>query len=344
MAGRNGKTKRVKPWMRFIESKGDKKFMKKALIVGIDNYLKVSDLNGCVNDAHDVANVLLRNADGSLNFDIKIMTSTSENNIVTKYELEEAIKELFSGDDEIALFYFSGHGYTEDNNGYIIPSDIQLPGRNGIKMDDIMQWCNKSKVKNKILIFDCCHAGAVGDDKYFSGNSIIGEGVTILSACTKGQYALEHAHHGVFTQLLVDALNGSGANILGQITPGSVYAHIDQSLGAWSQRPVFKTNVEQFVCLRQTYPSISSSDLRQITNIFKNPSEEFALDPSYEPDCEYAQADHTRIFGILQNMVHVNLVVPVGERHMYYAAMNSKSCKLTTLGAHYWNLVKNNRL
>ena len=66
--------------------------MKKALIVGIDNYLEVSDLNGCVNDAHDVANVLSRNADGSLNFDTKIMTSTSENNIVTKYELEEAIK------------------------------------------------------------------------------------------------------------------------------------------------------------------------------------------------------------------------------------------------------------
>lgn len=28
--------------------------MKKALIVGIDNYLNISDLNGCVNDAHDV--------------------------------------------------------------------------------------------------------------------------------------------------------------------------------------------------------------------------------------------------------------------------------------------------
>ena len=318
--------------------------MKKALIVGIDNYLNISDLTGCVNDAHDVANVLTRNADGTLNFDVKVMTATSENNIVTKNELEEAIKELFSGNDEIALFYFSGHGYTEDNNGYIIPSDTQLPGRNGIKMDDIMQWCNRSKVKNKILIFDCCHAGALGDDRYFSGNSIIGEGVTILSACTKGQYALENAHHGVFTQLFVDALNGSGANILGQITPGSVYAHIDQSLGSWSQRPVFKTNVEQFVCLRQTYPSISYDDLREITNIFKNPSESFPLDPSYEPDCEHAQSEHTKIFRILQNMVHVNLVVPVGETHMYYAAMNSKSCKLTALGVHYWNLVKNNRI
>ena len=52
--------------------------MKKALIVGIDNYLHVPDLTGCVNDAHDVANVLARNADGSLNFDIKVMTATSE--------------------------------------------------------------------------------------------------------------------------------------------------------------------------------------------------------------------------------------------------------------------------
>lgn len=78
--------------------------MKKALIVGIDNYQEVSDLNGCVNDAHAVANVLSRNADGSLNFEAKIMTATSENNIVRKYELEEAIKELFQ--ETMKLRYF----------------------------------------------------------------------------------------------------------------------------------------------------------------------------------------------------------------------------------------------
>lgn len=318
--------------------------MKKALVVGIDSYEAVSSLNGCVNDAHDVANVLERNADGSLNFDVKTMTATSKNNLVKKNDLEDAIQELFSGDDEVALFYFSGHGYTENNNGYIIPSDTQLPGRNGIKMEDIMQWCTNSKVKNKILIFDCCHAGVAGSDRYFNNNSTIGEGVTILSACTKGQYALEENNHGVFTQLLVDALNGSGANILGQITPGSIYAHIDQSLGAWSQRPVFKTNVQQFVCLRQTMPSIKMDDLRQIVEIFKNPTEEFLLDPSFEPDCDQAKAENNKIFAVLQNMAHVNLVVPVGEQHMYYAAMNKKSCKLTALGVHYWYLVKNKRI
>lgn len=318
--------------------------MRKALIVGIDNYLNIGDLSGCVNDACEVAHVLSRNADGSLNFDIKKMLSTSENNIVTKNDLEESIIELFSGDDELVLFYFSGHGYTENGNGYIITSDIQLPGRNGIKMDDIMQWCNKSKVKNKVLIFDCCHAGEAGTDKYFNSNSIIGDGVTILSACTKGQYALEERGHGVFTNLFVDALNGSGADILGQITPGSVYAHIDQSLGAWSQRPVFKTNVEQFVNLRQVMPSISLEDLRNITKLFLSPHAELNLNPSFEPDSDNPNENNTKKFAILQKMARINLVVPVGEQHMYYAAMNGKSCKLTALGVHYWQLVKNERI
>ena len=38
------------------------------------------------------------------------------------------------------------------------------------------------------------------------------------------------------------------------------------------------------------------------------------------------------------------LVVPVDEDHMYYAAINSKSCRLTALGAQYWQLATENKL
>ena len=56
-------------------------------------------------------------------------------------------------------------------------------------------------------------------------------------------FTFDLLHHCIMSSILmpfrpnlfVDALNGSAADILGQITPGSVYAHIDQSLGAWSQ-------------------------------------------------------------------------------------------------------------
>ena len=44
---------------------------------------------------------------------------------------------------------------------------------------------------------------------------------------------------------------------------------------------------------------------------------------------------NTAIFSILQKFNRVNLLVPVNAPHMYHAAMESKSCKLTVLGEHY---------
>ena len=41
MAGLNGRTMAAKRRTKVIESKGGEKFMKKALIVGIDNYSQV---------------------------------------------------------------------------------------------------------------------------------------------------------------------------------------------------------------------------------------------------------------------------------------------------------------
>ena len=78
--------------------------------------------------------------------------------------------------------------------------------------------------------------------------------------------------------------------------------------------------------------------------MFPVKGKEFPLDLSYEMDSDEPIEEHVEKFRVLQRYNRVNLVVPVGEEHMYYAAMNSKSCKLTILGEHYWNLVKNERI
>lgn len=155
----------------------------------------------------------------------------------------------------------------------------------------------------------------------------------------------------MFTTLLVDALHGGAANLTGDITPGSVYAHVDQSLGAWEQRPVFKTNVRQFVSLRRVPPPIELDDLRRVTEFFPIAGAEFQLDPTYEPELKGRDpgmpapvAENTRKFSILQRYNHLNLVVPVNAPHMWYAAMQSKSCRLTVLGEHYRRLVEKQRI
>ena len=50
------------------------------------------------------------------------------------------------------------------------------------------------------------------------------------------------------------------------------------------------------------------------------------------------------VFKDLQQMEEVGLVVPVGEEHMYCAAIDSTACGLTALGARYWRLAKERKL
>lgn len=320
--------------------------MKKALVVGINHYSNISSLHGCVNDAHSVRSALERNSDGTVNFGVKILTGTGPSEIITRKMLKDNIEALFSDSSDIALFYFSGHGYIETTGGYLCASDCES-GDDGVSLRDVLIYANSSKAKNKIIVLDSCHSGIAGNSSANTENSELTEGLTILTASTADQYATEVNGYGVFTTLFVDALNGAAGNLVGDVTPGSIYAHIDQSLGPWEQRPVFKTNVKNFVSLRKVQPPISLSDLQRIYELFPVPGYEYKLDPSFEPERETPAAarilpnpENTEIFSILQKYNRINLVVPIDAPHMWHAAMNSKSCKLTVLGEHYRKLVK----
>jgi hypothetical protein len=313
--------------------------MRKALVVGIDHYDdQIGCLTGCVNDAYGVKALLDRNADWSVNFGTRLMVGTGLHDIVTRTELKEAVRELFADDAEICLFYFAGHGYIEVRGGYLCAGDCRT-GDDGLAVAEIMTLAHESKARNKVIILDSCYSGSIGDNSLNRQVSEISEGMTILTASTKGQYAAEESGGGVFTGLLIDALGGAAANLLGEVTPGSVYAHIDQSLGSWSQRPVFKTNVKTFVSLRQVQPPLPLPDLRRIAEFFPEPGFQFQLDPAYEPEHPTADPAKTAVFVILQKYNRVNLAVPVGALHPYHAAIESKTMKLTALGEHYRRIV-----
>ncbi len=312
--------------------------MRKALVIGIDNYPS-HPLKGCVKDAEAFANIIEMDSNGTPNFGVKLLT-----NIGTKSELKKSIKELFVSKNEVALFYFSGHGFMNELGGYIVTPDYSIDDE-GISMNEVLTLANNSPAKDKIIILDCCHSGAFGSPAN-SGGAIaqIIEGITILTASRDSESAIEINGHGIFTNLLLGALKGGAADLIGRITPGSVYAYIDQALGPWHQRPVFKTNVTRFTSLRTVTPPIPLEILRKIIDYFKVPEEEFKLDPTFEDSVPSADPKNVVVFKNLQKYERVNLVIPVGEEHMYYAAMNSKSCKLTSLGHHYWRLVKEKRI
>ena len=322
--------------------------MKKALVVGIDQYTQCP-LYGCCNDAVAIAQKLETNGDGSPNFSVSL-----HENVKTKAQLRRLIQECFSGDSDTALFYYAGHGHIDSIGGYLVTPDYSDYDY-GVSLQDVLTIANDSNCRDRIIILDSCYSGFMGSINTSGQNTaIINEGVTILTASRSTETSQEINGHGLFTTLLLEALDGGAADITGHISPGSLYAFIDKALGPWDQRPVFKTNVTRFTSLRDVVPQVDISTIRKLCTYFKAEDEEYVLDPSFEPTNSldrqhevvqpYADPNNTQIFSDLQKLEGIGLVVPVGEEHMYFAAMNSKTCALTSIGKQYWRLVHDKRI
>jgi Caspase domain len=324
--------------------------MRKALVVGVNHYDRYSPLYGCVDDAHSVKACLERNGDGTVNFSVRLLTGTGPTDTVTCANLKREIVDLFSGDHGMAMLYFAGHGTAEMTGGYVFGSDAS-DSISGVSLHEVLVLANNCSAKNRLIILDSCKSGIAGTAANNPSYSELKEGTTILTACAEDQYATEENGAGVFTSLLVDALNGAAANLLGEVTPGSAYAHIDKSLGAWEQRPIFKTNIKSFASLRTVVPPISLRDLQRLARLFPEAGYEYQLDPSYEPERHGRTKNmllpdpmNTETFSVLQQYNKLGLLVPVNAPHMWHAAMQSKTCKLTALGEHYRRLAASGRI
>jgi hypothetical protein len=324
--------------------------MRAALVVGINYYEHLSQLYGCVDDAHAVKQVLSTHADGSPNFTVQIFTGTGPTDKIGKDQLKDWVEKLFASESDVALLYFAGHGHIESTGGYLLTSECKR-GDNGLSLGDILTYANKSKIRNRIILLDSCHSGIAGSVPVTGQDSILSEGLTIMTASTKDQYADENGTGGIFTSLLIDALGGPAANLLGEITPGSVYAHVDQSLTFLEQRPVFKTNVKSFVSLRRVQPIVTREEIQRIVEFFPKRGSEFQLDPSFEPRDEGRTSDmppsdkgNVEKLLLIRKYNRAALLVPVGVPNLWDACMESKPIRLTAQGEHYRRLVEQNRL
>lgn len=326
---------------------------KRGLIVGIDHYEFQEELRGCARDAANLDSVLSHHENGSGNFDCRLLTSLS-NKTVTRRALLDGIHELFETDADCVLFYFAGHCVFDEQSstGFFVTQDAETP-EDGVSFEHLMKCANNAypNIKSTVIIVDGCNSGGLGDS-IFSNNSVasssVATGVTVLTATgRKGSASESSTDGGLFSSIMIDALHGSAADLLGRITPASVYAHIDRMLGNWGQRPVYKANVSSFVTLRKCNERISIDTLKALPALFPEPDYSFPLNPSFEPDRKNIP-EHLRntphnlenetIFAQLQACNRQGLVVPVDVPHMYDAAIKSTGCRLTELGKHYRRL------
>jgi hypothetical protein len=314
--------------------------MRRALLVGIDRYDRFPNLGGCANDALALYPLLARNEDETLNLDCRVVTARNSYSRVTRDQLIGRVEELLSPGADFGLLYFAGHGTSVSGDVALTTSDgtAQTPG---VTFSEILERIGRSRMAEIIVILDCCYSGGATTIGAL-GNQLanLRQGLSVLTASRSDQVSMETADgRGEFSTYLEGALNAGAADVLGHVNVSGLYAYVSESFGAWGQRPTFKANIDRLHDIRTCEPRVPLKTLRKLTEWFPKPDYDYPLDPSYEPTEETRDPTHEDIFSGLQKYRTCRLVEPIGEEHLYFAAIHSTGCRLTALGKHYWKLV-----
>ena len=143
-----------------------------AIVVGVPD----RGLFNPINDAGDVAQALA-NHGFDLASDKRGVTYLNERHNTTRAALMECLDKFIVTVQKIKpfpiiLFYFSGHGFTQDGEQYLVPSDFTTPST-GIKLADIMKMFSQRCIHSaesphkqgdgdcqaaNIFILDCCRS------------------------------------------------------------------------------------------------------------------------------------------------------------------------------------------
>jgi uncharacterized caspase-like protein len=202
--------------------------VKRALLIGIDDYDSFNCLAGCSNDVEALEPLLARHETRTPNFSCKAYTTRRQR--IERAFLLDAIEELLAPGADVALFYFAGHGEAVANDVVLITQDGH--GRDlGVRFSEILGSVQCSQVREIIILLDCCFSGGAGKVPQLAGDqAVLRHGVTILSASRSDQPAAEMPiGRGMFSYYLCGGLEGGAADVLGKVTVAGLYAYLSES-------------------------------------------------------------------------------------------------------------------
>jgi hypothetical protein len=326
--------------------------VKRALLVGIDDYPGLPLLTGCIADATALAGIIRTHADGSPNYATDVITSNGSAP-VTREALRGALARLFgNARDTDLFFFFAGHGGHTLWGADLVTQDATSNSL-GVSMNDLLTLANSSPARSVTLVLDCCFSGDLGNpssvqdatiaEPFRLGKAVLRENVTVLAASRPSETAAETAGHGALTRVLVDGLRGGATDHLGKVTALSLYAYVSAAFDAWQQRPMLKTHLTEPTVLRVGPPWLDAALLRKLPEHFPTAEARVRLSPAHEgegrplPPGQLGTPEQQQ-FDYLGRLRNAGLVTTDDELPHYWVAMQSKDVYLTQLGRYFWEL------
>lgn len=322
---------------------------RRALLVGINGYEHIPSLGACVRDAQAMAKLLIAHENGAPNYDCELLLGEVGDPFVTRPILLDACRRLFANFKGEVLLFFAGHGAITDYGGYLCTAEAQKDVY-GVLMDEVVDIARKSSVSDTLIIADCCHAGDLGNPPASANGqnllASLSENMTILAGSLATQTTQESTEHGLFTEAVLDALDGAAADHRGFVTAPAIYAQVECRFDAWAQRPVFKSHTTHVPIVRLCSALITREELAELTTLFPSATYCYPLDPEHEPEdeegnfTEPVKVEKVRIAQLFKRYRDAGLLRPVvsGEQ-LFWTAKRSHSVMLTPRGRNNWRLV-----
>ncbi len=252
------------------------------IIIGINAYddPSINELQYSTPDARSIYEVLTHPHTGSFKAEhLHLLTSGSENQPTRDNILESLslLSQIIQAGDTV-IFYFSGHGLTQNGINYLLPADTRAnaPVETGIPLSKVYQAIQNTR--QQIIFFDVCHSGShrrgegiplgVMSDTFAEVVLSKATGRVTLTSCNVNESSFDDDNlgYGVFAYYLLEALYGTPDMLSDKrVTVSEVNRHIVERVKAWAfanrkqQTPQISSNISSEVVL--TLPTVEDVSL-----------------------------------------------------------------------------------
>ncbi len=203
-----------------------------ALLIGASRYTVWSELPSIPNELDAVADALTDSG-----FSVERLIDPDSRGL--KEGIVDFINNFGYEPENRLLIYFSGHGHTVRDKGFLLPVDIPLPDdrqnfrRKALPMTQVLAWAKDMEAKHVLFVFDSCFSGSVfksrsmpkDKDRYI--RKVTAE--PVRQFITAGSANEEVPAKSTFTPAFVAAIRGEGdLNNDGYITGSELGVHLSQ--------------------------------------------------------------------------------------------------------------------
>lgn len=197
-----------------------------ALLIGVSEYQPgLNQLAGAVKDVEAMQRVLQHPEMGGFSESEIIIIPNPQ-----RQDMENAIEKLFDNrkKDDLLLFYFSGHGITDDTGKLYLTNSQTRKYDNGNLVKTtatpaslIHEFMENSRSQRQVIILDACFSGAFAEGMKAKDDSSVdinqqlgGKGRAVLTSSSSSQYSFEQTGEelSVYTRYIVNGIETGAAD------------------------------------------------------------------------------------------------------------------------------------